>query len=61
MYVDSNCRRGSSLGGEGLGNEGYNQSLYNKIDTIFGVDFIVLAPEHELVASITTWTKTGHW
>ncbi len=40
----------SSSAGEGLGVRCYT----TRPDTIFGVDFLVLAPEHELVAQITT-------
>lgn len=34
--------------------EGYIEVFTTRPDTIFGVDFMVLAPEHELVARITT-------
>lgn len=41
-------------GGRGAGGEATIKVYTTRPDTIFGVDFIVLAPEHELVASITT-------
>jgi len=34
-----------------------NQSLYYPSDTVYGVTFMVLAPEHPLVAKITTPDK----
>jgi len=34
--------------------EGYIEVFTTRPDTVFGVDFIVLAPEHELVPAITT-------
>jgi len=42
-------------------NAGYGIEVFTtRPDTIFGVDFMVLAPEHELVAKITTDTqRTG--
>lgn len=39
--------------GEGRG-EAYIEVFTTRVDTIFGVSFIVLAPEHELVKSLTT-------
>jgi leucyl-tRNA synthetase len=39
-------------GGEGLG--GVIEVFTTRVDTIFGVTFLVIAPEHELVASLTT-------
>src|SRR5471030_698823 len=38
--------------GEGLG--GAIEVFTTRVDTIFGVTFVVLAPEHELVAELTT-------
>lgn len=41
--------------GRGAGGEALTLKVYTtRPDTIFGVDFMVLAPEHELVAQITT-------
>jgi len=41
--------------GRGVGGEAPKIKVYTtRPDTIFGVDFIVLAPEHELVVQITT-------
>ncbi len=52
---------GSGEGGSGEGGSGEGGSISNGVhvfttrpDTIFGVDFMVLAPEHELVKTITT-------
>lgn len=39
--------------GEGRG-EAYIEVFTTRVDTIFGVSFIVLAPEHELVQALTT-------
>lgn len=39
-------------GGEDLG--GVIEVFTTRVDTIFGVTFLVIAPEHELVASLTT-------
>ncbi|MET0393678.1 MAG: leucine--tRNA ligase [Chitinophagaceae bacterium] len=40
--------------GEGAGDEGKKLRVYTtRPDTIFGVDFMVIAPEHELVEAIT--------
>ncbi|MBL7728767.1 MAG: leucine--tRNA ligase [Dinghuibacter sp.] len=39
---------------KGLGDEAFIRVFTTRPDTIFGVDFMVLAPEHELVAQITT-------
>jgi leucyl-tRNA synthetase len=39
--------------GEGRG-EAYIEVFTTRVDTIFGVSFIVLAPEHELVKELTT-------
>ncbi len=36
------------------GNEGKIEVFTTRVDTIFGATFMVLAPEHDLVASITT-------
>ncbi|RWY47907.1 leucine--tRNA ligase [Mucilaginibacter gilvus] len=40
--------------GEGRGEANYIEVFTTRVDTIFGVTFVVLAPEHELVASLTT-------
>lgn len=49
-------RRGA--GGEAKKSEAFSIKVYTtRPDTIFGVDFIVLAPEHELVNEITTETQ----
>ncbi len=46
-------RRGA--GGEAKKSEAFSIKVYTtRPDTIFGVDFLVLAPEHELVNEITT-------
>lgn len=46
---------GRGAGGEALKNEDLKIKVYTtRPDTIFGVDFMVLAPEHELVNLITT-------
>lgn len=46
--------------GEGLGEAKHTIKVFTtRPDTIFGVDFMVLAPEHELVDSITT-TEQQH-
>ncbi|HET7117312.1 MAG TPA: DUF559 domain-containing protein [Hanamia sp.] len=46
-------RRGA--GGEAEKSEAFSIKVYTtRPDTIFGVDFLVLAPEHELVEKITT-------
>ena len=39
---------------KGLGDEAFLYVYTTRPDTIFGVDFLVLAPEHELVEKITT-------
>jgi leucyl-tRNA synthetase len=39
--------------GEGRG-EAYIEVFTTRVDTIFGATFLVIAPEHELVASLTT-------
>lgn len=39
---------------KGLGDEPFLRVYTTRPDTIFGVDFMVLAPEHELVEKITT-------
>ncbi|WP_304066255.1 leucine--tRNA ligase [Pedobacter glucosidilyticus] len=39
---------------ERAGGEAYIEVFTTRVDTIFGVSFLVLAPEHELVAKITT-------
>jgi len=39
--------------GEGRG-EAHIEVFTTRVDTIFGVSFLVIAPEHELVASLTT-------
>jgi len=39
--------------GEGRG-EAFIEVFTTRVDTIFGVSFLVIAPEHELVASLTT-------
>ncbi len=47
------ARRGD--GGEAKKSEAFTVDVYTtRPDTIFGVDFLVLAPEHELVNQITT-------
>jgi len=47
------ARRGA--GGEAKKSEAFSIKVYTtRPDTIFGVDFLVLAPEHELVNEITT-------
>ncbi|MEO5648917.1 MAG: DUF559 domain-containing protein, partial [Ginsengibacter sp.] len=47
------ARRGA--GGEAKKSEAFSIKVYTtRPDTIFGVDFLVLAPEHELVNQITT-------
>ncbi|MDB5129284.1 leucine--tRNA ligase [Mucilaginibacter sp.] len=40
--------------GEGRGEASYIEVFTTRVDTIFGVSFVVVAPEHELVASLTT-------
>jgi leucyl-tRNA synthetase len=40
--------------GRGVGGEAKIKVYTTRPDTIFGVDFLVLAPEHELVSNITT-------
>ncbi|TDO23318.1 leucine--tRNA ligase [Pedobacter duraquae] len=35
-------------------NEGFIEVFTTRVDTIFGVSFLVLAPEHELVSTLTT-------
>jgi leucyl-tRNA synthetase len=47
---------GKSEGAEiNFNSNGHNIKVYTtRPDTIFGVDFLVLAPEHELVAALTT-------
>jgi len=37
-----------------LGVEGFIEVFTTRVDTIYGVTFMVLAPEHELVATLTT-------
>jgi leucyl-tRNA synthetase len=48
----------SSKGGEGnensFGNSSFIEVFTTRVDTIYGVTFMVLAPEHELVQSLTT-------
>lgn len=39
---------------KGLGDEAFLKVYTTRPDTIFGVDFMVIAPEHELVETITT-------
>ena len=47
--------RGRGAGGEDSNNDTLKLKVYTtRPDTIFGVDFMVLAPEHELVEKITT-------
>ncbi|MBS1592534.1 MAG: leucine--tRNA ligase [Bacteroidetes bacterium] len=49
--VLNKIKKALSAGGEGLG----EVVVYTtRPDTIFGVDFMVLAPEHELITNITT-------
>ncbi|WP_462266353.1 leucine--tRNA ligase [Mucilaginibacter sp.] len=43
--------------GEGLG--GVIEVFTTRVDTLFGVTFLVIAPEHELVASLTTPEQKG--
>ncbi len=43
--------------GEGLG--GVIEVFTTRVDTLFGVTFLVIAPEHELVASLTTLEQKG--
>ncbi|SIT79427.1 leucine--tRNA ligase [Pontibacter indicus] len=48
---------GKSVGAEldfAIEGDGHIKVFTTRIDTIFGVSFVVLAPEHELVAKITT-------
>ena len=46
---------GRGDGGEAKKSEAFSIKVYTtRPDTIFGVDFLVLAPEHELVSQITT-------
>jgi leucyl-tRNA synthetase len=48
---------GKSVGAEldfAIEGDGHIKVFTTRIDTIFGVSFVVLAPEHELVAQITT-------
>ncbi len=40
--------------GEGVGGEAFIEVFTTRPDTIFGVSFVTLAPEHELVEKITT-------
>jgi leucyl-tRNA synthetase len=40
--------------GEGAGGEAFIEVFTTRPDTIFGVSFVTLAPEHELVAQLTT-------
>jgi leucyl-tRNA synthetase len=40
--------------GEGAGGEAFVEVFTTRPDTVFGVSFVTLAPEHELVAKITT-------
>ena len=40
--------------GEGRGEASYIEVFTTRVDTIFGVSFLVIAPEHELVAALTT-------
>jgi leucyl-tRNA synthetase len=40
--------------GEGWGEASYIEVFTTRVDTIFGVSFLVIAPEHELVAELTT-------
>jgi leucyl-tRNA synthetase len=40
--------------GEDLGEAPFIEVFTTRVDTIFGVTFVVLAPEHELVAELTT-------
>ncbi|HEX8314678.1 MAG TPA: DUF559 domain-containing protein, partial [Flavisolibacter sp.] len=44
---------------KGLGDEAVLRVYTTRPDTIFGVDFIVIAPEHELVEQITTAEQKG--
>ncbi|MBB5397493.1 leucine--tRNA ligase [Mucilaginibacter sp. AK015] len=39
---------------EGRGEASYIEVFTTRVDTIFGVSFLVIAPEHELVAELTT-------
>ena len=56
--LDSEPAQGSKAplsGRRGAGGEALKINVYTtRPDTIFGVDFMVLAPEHELVSQITT-------
>ncbi|MES2268224.1 MAG: leucine--tRNA ligase [Bacteroidota bacterium] len=40
--------------GEGRGEASYIEVFTTRVDTIFGVSFLVIAPEHELVTELTT-------
>ncbi|MBK0380546.1 leucine--tRNA ligase [Mucilaginibacter segetis] len=40
--------------GEDLGGANYIEVFTTRVDTIFGVTFLVIAPEHELVQALTT-------
>jgi len=49
----SNQSKVSPTGGN-LEGAGFIEVFTTRVDTIFGVSFVVIAPEHELVASLTT-------
>ena len=48
----------SPTGGD-LEGAGYIEVFTTRVDTIFGVTFLVIAPEHELVAELTTPEQKG--
>jgi len=55
----SNQKESLSVSEKGLGGE-VLQVFTTRPDTIFGVDFMVVAPEHEIVKNITTTDQQPH-
>ncbi len=52
--IKSKCSNSPSTLERGLGGEDFIEVFTTRPDTVFGVSFVTLAPEHELVSSLTT-------